>query len=269
MTMAGVPAQRSVPLVRIEGLRPYDTGEAVTPERLAADPRLLRRFKTKRTCQAELALELGDCLYFYVGYACPHFGDMVFVFDPVLSAAWPGTATPFDTGGIIGHIRAEPLNGTTVTEEQRRNPSSMEDDVKTTFMGYVHAHRILDLGTWRGAFEAFISSHFDSAADYVQGQKPKVDDPTGRHRHPDNERRAWTWEIQKHQDHDIFDGLWLLCLNPDRHNELRKAVRDLADHALKTRWQALLRDKNVVPDLVDEHPAYEAERRMAQWLQTT
>lgn len=242
MPMAAVPRQRSVPLVRIEGLAPDDAGEAVTPERLAADPRLLRRFKTKRTRQAELALELGDCLYFYVGYACPDFGDMVFVFDPVPSAGWPGTATPFDTGGTIGYIHADGLPGTGLSDAQRKDATPLSDGERAMLQRYVHARRTPDLRAWQREFEGFIATYFDCAGDYVRGEMPKSDEGTGRHREP-NERRAWTWEIQKHLDHDIFDGLWLLRMSFEKEQKLTAALESLS-RDVQDPWWAILEDRD-------------------------
>jgi hypothetical protein len=142
----GFDKPRKVPLVRAEGSL-YDTGKHATPQRLATDPRFLRSFKSTRTAVAEEVLGLDDCLYFYVGYACPRFGDMVFVYDPAMSASWPGSATPFDTGGIIGYIHANGLPGKDLEGEKCRHAVSLSDGEKAIFREYVQAHRIVDLGT--------------------------------------------------------------------------------------------------------------------------
>jgi hypothetical protein len=51
-------------------------------------------------------LGLGDSLYFYVGHACPEFGQIVLVYTPEWSSSEPGGATPFDTGGLrLGYVK--------------------------------------------------------------------------------------------------------------------------------------------------------------------
>lgn len=261
----GFDKARKVPLVRAEGF-PYNTGEHATSQRLAADPRFLRSFKSTRTAVAEEVLGLGDCLYFYVGYACPRFGDMVFVYDPAVSASWPGSATPFDSGGIIGYIHANGLPGKDLEGEKCRYAAPLSDSEKTIFREYVQAHRIVDLRTWQPRFDAFLATHYDRAADYVRAERPKGDDPTGRHLHPRNDREAWTWEIQAHRDHGILNGLWLLRMSSEKEQMLRQALEDLPEN--DPWWQALGNASIFAPCSESEGMGVcrEAERVILSWL---
>lgn len=260
----GAEKRRSVPLVRTEG----SLGE-VTPERLVADPRFLREFKTERTRRAEEALGIEGCLYFYVGHACPDFGDMVFVYDPTMSARWKGTATPFDTGGIIGYIHADGLPGRALDDAKRREATGLSDEEKKAFRHYIEAHRILALREWQPRFEAFIATYFASAADYVRGNRPDEDDETGRHHHRSNDRRAWTWEIQAHRDHPIFEGLWLVRMSAEKHQRLSAALEDVEDE--NNPWWRVLQDRRIFPP---PPPASEtktevcgaAEEEIASWV---
>lgn len=232
---------RKVPLVRAEG-GPYD-GTYVTPQQLAADPRLLPGFKTQRTRAAEAALGLGDSLYFYVGFACPDFGDMVFVYDPAVSFAWEGTATPFDTGGIIGYIHANGLPGEALAAEKRRAATPLTDEEGAMCLGYVQRHVCATLRDWQARFDAFVAAYYDGgAASYVRGERPKPHEETGRHRHEKNERRAWTWEIQSHREHNVFDGLWLLRMSFEKEQLLTAA---LEDRGRDDPWRRVLKDGDI------------------------
>lgn len=261
-----VKMRKGVPLVRIEG-KAYDTGEMVTPERLAAEPRLLRKFKTKRTIRAEDVLELGDCLYFYVGYACPGFGDMVFVFDPAVSARWSGTATPFDTGGVIGYIRALGLPGKALDEQKRRDATPLTPEETRLCREYVHAHRIPEMGRWQRAFAEFLAAYYKQPGEYVRGTKPDYDDKTGRHHHDENIRPAWTWEIQAHCDHDLFDGLWLLRLSFEKEQKLWAALEEDDDET--NPWWRVLEDADVFSTskaTEKEEVSTEAQKVIESWV---
>jgi hypothetical protein len=57
--------------------------------------------------KAETALGLPRSLYFYSGRACPEFGDVALAFEAGSEDGHTGSATPFDTGGLLaGHIKA-------------------------------------------------------------------------------------------------------------------------------------------------------------------
>lgn len=208
-----------VPIVRTEG---KDFGVAtLTPERLAQRPSLLRESKTPDTRDSEAGLGLGDSLYFFVGHACPDFGHVVLVYDPDWSVARPGTATPFDTGGLwAGHIVADGVSD----ETSRRD--------------YCDGHKV-SLCAWQDAFSDYLSEYFDSARAYVLGERAVKDDSSHRLLHPDNERRGWTWELQVEDDHPALQDLKHLCLSSMFYDALQIELDGLAA-ADAVRWQEAL-----------------------------
>jgi hypothetical protein len=125
---------------------------------------------------------------------------------------------PFDTGGLrLGYV----------------NGVGTEDAVS-----YCRHHRV-DLRQWIDAFTAYVETHFSTARAYVQGERARVDDSTGRLLHRENTRRAWTWELQVEADHDILANLKLLCVGPEVSDAIRRQVRKLTD-ADAGLWEALL-----------------------------
>lgn len=238
-----------VPLVRVEG-KAFARGATLTIDRMLREPVLLRASKSDGTRRAESAFNLGDSLYFYVGHACPDFGQIVLVFDPTWSESAPGSTTPFDTGGLLaGLVRAD---GT--------------DDVPARCR-YLDQHRRPLLG-WRTRFAAYLSMHFASAVDYVLGRRGITDDPSGRLLDPSNERRAWTWELQVHQDHRVTDDLLLLCIPSDVADALRAALLQLPPDEAEP-WETLLDSaRSRVAPADGEAPVVcsMAEAEIASWL---
>ena len=196
-----------VPLVRTDG-KVFADGDTLTPERMIRDPRLLRSSKTEVTRETERVLGLGDSLYFYAGHACPEFGQIVLVYAPEWSSSEPGGATPFDTGGLrLGYVKG----------------TGTDDPVS-----YCKHHRV-DLTSWTGEFAAYIETSFSSPSAYVLGERAQVDDSTGRLLHPENARRAWTWELQIQADHELLANLKLLCVQSELSEALRRELRALPD----------------------------------------
>jgi hypothetical protein len=196
-----------VPLVRTEG-KAFAEGATLTPERMIRDPRLLRSSKTEASREAERTLGLGDSLYFYVGHACPDFGQIVLVYTTEWSSSEPGGATPFDTGGLrLGYVKG----------------IGTEDAVS-----YCKNHRVA-LGKWPSEFAAYVEAYFATTRAYVLGERARVDDSTGRLLHPENVRRAWTWELQVEADHDVLANLKLLCVQPEVSDAIRRVLRVLPD----------------------------------------
>lgn len=196
-----------VPLVRTEG-KAFADQATLTPERMVRDPRLLRASKTDGTREVERALGLGDSLYFYVGHACPEFGQIVLAYTPEWSTSEPGGATPFDTGGLqLGYVQG---NGT-------------DDPVS-----YCISHRVT-LASWLDDFTAYVERHFSSPGAYVLGERAQTDDISGRLLHPSNSRRAWTWELQIESDHQLLANLKLLCVQSELAEAIRRELRMLPD----------------------------------------
>lgn len=237
-----------IPLVRVEG-KSFANGAELSARRFVHEPNLLRAAKTDSTRAVESAWGIGDALYLYAGHACPEFGQVVLVYDAA-ALAGPGTATPFDSGGLYaGFVQA---SGAATPDERK---------------AYFEAHRI-DLGGMAAQVQTYVGAHFGSAEEYVRGVPAHTDDSTGRLLHPANQRRAWTWEAQVLRDHGLHDGLKLCCLPVDFHDAVRRHVLDLPDEEAEA-LEAFLDSKALrVADVDDDAPiiARMAEQEIASWL---
>lgn len=220
-----------MPLIRVEGnLEGNNESRNELPEQIR-DGKLLRASKTTRTRCVEQNLGLGEALYFYVGHACPAFGDCVFVYTPEVSNTWAGTVTPFDTGGLVGYIHGKGIPETKCVPEEVSEPDWQ------ALRAYIKA-RIHSIDVWRDEFRKFIDEYFAGRPDnYVAGARPVQCDADQRHPDLRNERRAWTWELQVHSDHELFDGLILCCMSDDKRTDLRKRLG-----VLDPRWKSVLRE---------------------------
>jgi hypothetical protein len=241
-----------VPLVRTEGQR-YANGAVWTVDLLLREPLLLREHRNEIARKTEAAFGLGASLYFYVGHACPDFargGDpFVFVFAADVFDGAPGTMTHFDTGGLYS------------------NKIHLNRDVDLA--DYVAAHRLDNLDGWRDRFGAYLKEYFSSAEAYVLGKdRAKKPDDYGRLHHPENERRAWTWELQLHDDHDVRRGLLWLWVTTDVYDRLLDAIIDLRDDTERTRWQGIVEVSLRNPGASREASelCQAAEREIVQWL---
>jgi hypothetical protein len=244
----GDVAVHDVPLVRTEG-KTYTNGAVWSVDRLLRDPRLLREDRDPTARAAETAFGLGASLYFYVGHACPDFAASanawVFVFAADTFDGMPGTMTHFDTGGLhCGKIH-------------------LVRDVDLA--EYVAAHRLPSLDGWRDRFRAYVGEYFSSTKAYVLGkERAKKDDEHGRLHHPENsDPRAWTWEMQLHDDHDVRVGLLRLWLLYDDRMRLKQLIRRLpADEQQKWR-EALQGDRLRTPPAVPSESNETAICRLA------
>lgn len=235
-----------VPLVRTEG-KAFAEGATLTPERMVRDPRLLRASKTDVTRAVERALGFGDSLYFYAGHACPEFGQIVLAYAPRWSTSKPGGATPFDTGGLqLGYVKG----------------TGTHDPID-----YCNRHRV-SLASWIDEFAVYLERHFSSPGAYVLGERAGVDDASGRLLHPENSRRAWTWELQIESDHDLLSDLQLLCVQSEVAEALRRELRALPDEEAST-WSDVLSSSSFrVAPAGSEAPSVcsMAEEVISTWL---
>lgn len=172
---------------------------------------LFRKSKTEGTRAVEDDFGLGDCLYFYAGHACPEFGDVVLVYEPDWTITRRGGATEFDTGGL--HAGLVKANGA-------ENAAAR--------VQYFQAHDV-GLSVWPAEFTGYVKRHFTSAGAYVRGERPTKDDDSGRLLHPDNERRAWTWEVRLLEDHPAFEDVINIYVTPDYFEDLRREILSLGD----------------------------------------
>ena len=171
----------------VHGLREESADDADTEDRLwrRTSDALLSRWPSPSPLPGTVCAEqglgiLGSPYYFYVMRAHRAFGYMVFIFEEAqTSASMPSDtkgATPFDTGGLwIGAIH--PVND---RGEKRR----------------LFANEEVALDCWRSEFLRYIDRNYSDAKHYVVGDPPKfgIDGITART--PENEARAWTWEVR-------------------------------------------------------------------------
>jgi hypothetical protein len=210
-----------IPLVRTEG-KTYQSGFVLRPELLVNEAPLSVNSRDACAREAEAALDLGACLYFYAGHACPPFGDIVLVYEPSIIESHQGNAGDHDTGGVCaGYVHFDPP-----LDEERRREWSNEP-----------GHR-LSLAKQREQADRFIGN-FSSASAYVRGERALADDSAGRLLHPANERRAWTMVVRFHEDHPVLDGIKLIALEDVLFEALRDSIVN-AEGSVRARWNALI-----------------------------
>lgn len=236
----------TAPLVRAEG-KAFAEGLALSAEAFIDLPALQRASKSDVARAAERDFDLGDCLYFFAGHACPDFGGLVLAYAADMADADEGSATPLDTGGLsLGLVHAKTLDAGESRAEYCRKLA-------------------VKLAGWRQEAAAYIAEYFSSMPDYVTGVAPVRDDPTGRLQHPNNDdRRAWTWEVRIWRDHPIDRALRRAWASSDYFEGIRQALRK-STTAAAARCAALLADRTLVeaPPGEPVHPF--AEKEMASW----
>jgi|GEM_PF-4826587 len=145
---------------------------------------LQRVFRTAptgaRTAEAEAALGLGSCIYFYVFQTSARFGSVVFLWRENPSRPWSsgdGAAAPFDTGGIW-HDRV--VTDPPLAKAERKS--------------FVQTHsRPID--RWLTEFVSWIDTNYDETADYLANRPPRVGVP-GIVYDSRNADGGWTWEAR-------------------------------------------------------------------------
>jgi hypothetical protein len=119
-------------------------------------------------------------VYFYAGRAHPDFGNVALVFAAGCEVDHTGSATPFDTGGLMRADRPIRLRLVPADGESKRTQ-------------YCKASEI-PLPRWRDVFAQVLAAYFDRAADYWLG-RPRPYDPEGLYELNDD-WRAWTFEVR-------------------------------------------------------------------------
>jgi len=161
--------------------------------------------KSDSTKRAEQLLGLPPSVYFYAGRACPDFGGSVFAFAAECEATHTGSATPFDTGGLMStppHLKL------------RLTPN--DGEVERVAFGKA---TLLPLDSWRETFATFLAAYFDSDQDYWH-KKPNRHDPEGLIE-LNNDWRAWTFEIRFNEGQSIHErAAW--CADESVMSELRR-----------------------------------------------
>ncbi len=162
---------------------------------------------SRGTRRAEQLLGLLSCVYFYAGRAHPKFGSVALAFLPPCEAGHTGSATPFDTGGLVHPKRVVKL---------RLSPT--DGDAERT--EYFRSSEI-PLDRWRDVFARVLAAHFLSSVDYWSG-KPQPFDPEGLYE-LNSDWRAWTFEVRFHEGQPIEDrAAW--CADEPTMESLRRRL---------------------------------------------
>lgn len=183
-------AQR-IPLVHVTGReRHFETTVGTAPFEIptSAD----HGYCTDVTRRAEVLLGLEPSAYFYAGRAHPDFGNVGLAFAAGCEGGHSGSATPFDTGGLVHpnrHIKVH-LGA----------PRPVDDEA--ALVEYGRASEI-PLDRWRDAFARVLAAYFADATAYWTG-RPSPYDPDGLYSLND-ECRAWTFEVRFHEGQSIHD----------------------------------------------------------------
>lgn len=192
------------------------------------------------TLDAENDAHLPPCLYFSVGRA-NDFGGVVLVISPDCEKEKNGSSTPFDSGGMIyGYIH--PLS-----KQGKKERATFIEESK------------FPLSSWRQRFGAYLASFFQIPEDYMTG-RPNRSDPEGILSDPDNEPRAWTFEVRICESLDMRNGNTLRWYAQHRHYRSLDFIQTDASLSQTDIIQELMRCGHVATDYI-----YEVE----QWVRLT
>lgn len=148
-------------------------------------------------------LGLGRCLYFYAGRAYPKAGGAAIAFNKECENGHTGSATPFDTGGLMPVI----VGGLRIC----RIHTNLRDDQLIDFCN--KCKKELDRrghDYWRDDFGEFLAAYFAQLEDYWLNSPWKAD-AAGIFLNSANSWRSWTYEIRFNEAHNIVDGAEAWC----------------------------------------------------------
>jgi hypothetical protein len=156
------------------------------------------------TRKAEDLLGFKRSVYFYAGRAHRKFGNVALAFFACCEENHTGSATPFDSGGLVHPRRFIKLK--------------LDSDDESRLVQY-GKESVLSLSEWRTVFGKILAAYFDNVIDYWKG-KPNPHDPEGLYELND-EWRAWTFEVRFYEGQSIFDrAAW--CTDEPLWNRLRR-----------------------------------------------
>jgi hypothetical protein len=144
---------------------------------------------TDDTRRTERLLGLSPSAYFYAGRAHPGFGNVALAFAPGSEALHTGSATPFDTGGLVHPNRYIKIQLSPADGEAERVQYGKASEVP--------------LERWRDVFARVLAAYFSTAADYWEG-RPNPWDPEGLYG-LNRDWRAWTFEIRFSEGQSIHE----------------------------------------------------------------
>jgi len=205
-----LPSCRSVadriPLVHVTGeSRPFLTTVETPPQEIPTSDD--RQYYTDRTRRAESLLGLSPSAYFYAGRAHPKFGPVALAFAPSCETGHTGSASPFDTGGLLHENRYVDV---------QLDPA----DCETERAAYGRASEI-PLNQWRDVFGRVLAAYFATELDYWQGRPRPYD--LQRLYELNSHWRAWAFEVRFFEGQSIYDrAAW--CADEDTMASLRRQL---------------------------------------------
>lgn len=150
------------------------------------DALALRRLDPIGDDRVEASLGTADCVFTYAGpfrYPQNQACGLLFLAGVEGAAGAVGTATPFDSGGLVDYLR--PAD----SDEERRD--------------FLRSHE-MPVPAYRRYFQLFVTALFGSPWDYLIGVGPD-------HRGPldlvGGDSRAWTFEVRFERELRVPDGL--------------------------------------------------------------
>jgi hypothetical protein len=190
-----------IALVHVTGReRPFEMTVENSPHEIPTSDDV--GYYTDFTRRAEALLGLPPSAYFYAGRAHPDFGNVALAFVPGCEAAHTGSATPFDTGGLV--------------HPNRYIKVRLDTDNEAELVAYGRSSEI-PLDQWREVFGRVLAAYFSSEIDYWTGT-PLPHDPEGLYE-LNGEWRSWTFEVRFYEGQSIYDrAAW--CAD-------KQVVRDL------------------------------------------
>jgi hypothetical protein len=166
------------------------------------------------TRRAETLLGLSPSAYFYAGRAHPDFGNVGLAFPADCELKHTGSATPFDTGGLVHPRRYIRIRST--------GAAGHDDEVSLVIYGRASE---IPLDQWRRVFASMLAAYFRSEVDYWTG-RPLPYDPDGLYE-LNAEWRAWTFEIRFSEGQSIDDrAAW--CADEPVMETLRRLLDEQA-----------------------------------------
>ena len=164
------------------------------------------RYCSEDTRDYEDILGLGRCLYFYAGRAHPSFGQIVLAFEPNIESKHTGSATPFDTGGVVN-------------DKIQTNIKNFNDEAKKKFAQKYTS----TLGRWRIDFGIYLAAFFESTRDYWFGRPYKVDKEELYEQKYGNKWRSWTYEIRFWEEQSVLESVkW--CASESQTQRLHEGI---------------------------------------------
>jgi len=139
--------------------------------------------------KAEDDLGYQRSVYFFAGRACHRFGSVALAFAPDCEAKHTGSATPFDSGGLVHpnkyiQVKLEP------------------DDELPSRIEYGKASTI-SLTEWRKVFAQVLAAYFDSDVSYWT-DRPARFDPEELYG-ASNSYEAWSFEVRFYEPQTIHE----------------------------------------------------------------